>query len=92
MSEGPIDVTHEILVRIQQGITDARREMLEFRHEMVEFKQASERRLGHIETVLRKQRRESAGMLVLMQAAAGDFDARVSLIEERLAALEPERG
>ncbi|WP_283805779.1 hypothetical protein [Bradyrhizobium sp. STM 3809] len=38
--------------------------------------------------MIRKQRRDSAGMLVMMRAAASDFDERVSAVEERMAALE----
>ncbi|MGL4439073.1 MAG: hypothetical protein ACRCUE_07370 [Bosea sp. (in: a-proteobacteria)] len=45
-------------------------------------------RLERIEEINRKQRRDSAGMLVMMRATAGDFDERVSEVEERLVALE----
>jgi hypothetical protein len=45
-------------------------------------------RLERIEEINRKQRRDSAGMLVMMRATAGDFDERVSEVEERLAVLE----
>jgi hypothetical protein len=41
-----------------------------------------------VEDINRKQRRDSAGMLVMMRATAGDFDERVSEVEERLAVLE----
>ncbi|HRK23825.1 MAG TPA: hypothetical protein PLQ11_02615 [Beijerinckiaceae bacterium] len=45
-------------------------------------------RLDRIEEVARKQRRDSAGMLVMMRATAGDFDERVTDVEERVLALE----
>jgi hypothetical protein len=45
-------------------------------------------RLERIESLVRKQRREGAGMLVMMRATVGDFDERVGDIEERGAALE----
>jgi hypothetical protein len=48
-------------------------------------------RLDRIEDISRKHRRDSAGTLVMMRATAGDFDARVSEIEERVATLEGER-
>jgi hypothetical protein len=48
-------------------------------------------RLDRIENISRKHRRDSAGTLVMMRATAGDFDARVSEIEERVATLEGER-
>jgi uncharacterized small protein (DUF1192 family) len=46
------------------------------------------RRFDRLEASLRKDRRNSAGMLVMMRATAGDFDERVTEIEERVAALE----
>jgi glycine cleavage system pyridoxal-binding protein P len=48
-------------------------------------------RLDRIEDISRKHRRDSAGTLVMMRATAGDFDARVSEIEERIATLEGDR-
>ena len=45
-------------------------------------------RFDQLETALRRDRRNVAGMLVMMRATAGDFDERVSEIEERVAALE----
>jgi len=45
-------------------------------------------RFDHLEAALRKDRRNVAGMLVMMRATAGDFDERVTEIEERVAALE----
>ena len=41
-----------------------------------------------MESLIRKQRRDAAGMLVMMRATASDFDERVSEVEERIAALE----
>jgi hypothetical protein len=46
---------------------------------------------GH-ETGMREDRRDAAGMLVMMRATAGDFDARVSEVEESVAALESRTG
>jgi hypothetical protein len=45
-------------------------------------------RLERIENLVRKQRREGAGMLVMMRATVSDFDGRVGDVEERLAVLE----
>jgi hypothetical protein len=45
-------------------------------------------RLERIESLVRKQRREGAGMLVMMRATVSDFDERVGDVEERLAVLE----
>lgn len=52
------------------------------------FRRSVEERLDRVEDINRKQRRDSAGMLVRMRASAGDFDERVSEVEERLAVLE----
>jgi hypothetical protein len=45
-------------------------------------------RLQRIENLVRKQRREGAGMLVMMRATVSNFDERVGDVEERLAAVE----
>jgi hypothetical protein len=45
-------------------------------------------RLERIENLVRKQRREGAGMLVMMRATVSDFDERVGDVEERLAIVE----
>ena len=49
---------------------------------------AQAKRLERIENLVRKQRREGAGMLVMMRATVSDFDERVGDVEERLAVLE----
>ncbi|MDB5656380.1 MAG: hypothetical protein JWQ94_3993 [Tardiphaga sp.] len=45
-------------------------------------------RLGRVEDIARKHRRDSVGMLLMMRATAGDFDQRVREVEERVAAME----
>lgn len=47
-----------------------------------------ETRMAGLEMVVRKQRRDNAGMLVMMKATAGDFDERVTMMEERMDTLE----
>lgn len=59
--------------------------------DIAEFRESVEMRLDRLDDISRKHRRDSAGTLVMMRATAGDFDARVSEIEERVAALEGER-
>jgi hypothetical protein len=56
--------------------------------EMAALRTSVELRFDRIEEINRKQRRDSAGMLVMMRATAGDFDERVAEVEERGAALE----
>ena len=50
-----------------------------------------ETRMEGLETVVRKQRRDNAGMLVMMKATAGDFDERVTMMEERMDAFDAQR-
>ncbi|WP_316225844.1 hypothetical protein [Bradyrhizobium sp. SZCCHNS3052] len=85
MADTPIDAVHSILIKIQESIVALR---AEFRSELGSFRQSTETRFDSLETLIRKQRRDSAGMLVMMRAAASDFDERVSAVEERIAALE----
>ena len=74
MSANIEPVTHEILKSIQASIAELRVEM----------------RAGfdEIRAQTLKERRNSAGTLVMMRATAGDFDTRVKSLEDRVAALE----
>ncbi|ABQ38814.1 MULTISPECIES: hypothetical protein [Bradyrhizobium] len=81
MAEAPTDAVLPILVKIQEGIAALRAEVGQFRQD----DRAEHERM---ESLIRKQRRDAAGMLVMMRATASDFDERVSEVEERIAALE----
>ncbi|MBR1139876.1 MAG: hypothetical protein E6614_37390 [Bradyrhizobium sp.] len=81
MAEAPTDAVRPILVKIQEGIAALRAEVGQFRQD----DRAEHERM---ESLIRKQRRDAAGMLVMMRATASDFDERVSEVEERIAALE----
>ena len=59
---------------------------------IAEFRESVEHRLDRLEAVSRKQRRDSAGMLVMMRATAGDFEERVTEVEQRVLALESGAG
>jgi hypothetical protein len=74
MANEPINITTDILIAIREDISL--------------FRQSVEQRLDRLEEISRKQRRDAAGMLVMMRATAGDFDERVTEVEERVAALE----
>ena len=74
MSGSVKDATLQILTKIQDDVAV--------------FRRSVEERLDRVEDINRKQRRDSAGMLVMMRATAGDFDERVSEVEERLAVLD----
>ena len=74
MTDNVDDATLQILTKLQDDVAA--------------FRRSVEERLDRVEDINRKQRRDSAGMLVMMRATAGDFDERVSEVEERLAVLE----
>ena len=74
----------EILKSIQGSIVD-------LRAEVVELRATQDRRMEAMELVMRKQRRDMAGMLVVMKAAAGVFEERVSNLETRVTVLEQDR-
>jgi hypothetical protein len=74
MVEAPTDAVPQILMKIQDSISTLRLDLTG--------------RLERIETLVRKQRREGAAMLVIMRATVSDFDERVTEVVERVAALE----
>jgi uncharacterized protein YicC (UPF0701 family) len=74
MADTLTDAVPQILIKIQDSISTLRSDLTG--------------RLERIETLVRKQRREGAAMLVMMRATVSDFDERVSDVEERVAALE----
>ena len=74
----------ENLKSIQGSIVD-------LRAEVVELRRTQNRRMEAMELVMRNQRRDMAGMLVVMKAAAGVFEERVSNLETRVTVLEQDR-
>jgi uncharacterized protein YicC (UPF0701 family) len=74
MADTLTDAVPQILIKIQDSISTLRSDLTG--------------RLERIESLVRKQRREGAAMLVMMRATVSDFDERVSDVEERLTALE----
>ncbi len=63
-----------ILRKIQEDIAD--------------FRRSTDSRLAVLEDLVRKQRRDTAGLLVMAKAVTGDFAEQVALIEDRVAKLE----
>jgi hypothetical protein len=85
MGDNVENATIGILTGIQASLAQLRSETTVFRAETLA-------RFDGLETGLRKDRRNAAGMLVMMRATAGDFDARVSEVGERVSALESRTG
>jgi uncharacterized protein YukE len=77
VAENVQNVTLEILKNIQSGITEI--------HGRLDRLDA---RIEEVATGMRKDRRNVAGILVMMRATAGEFDERISEVEERMARLE----
>ena len=71
----------EILKKIQGDLAA-------FRSETDQRFQRVDDRFQRIEDGQRKQRRDIAAMLVMARGVVGDFDERVTKIEDRVAALE----
>ncbi len=63
----------EILKRIQADVSDVKVRLT-----------SVEERLTSVEKIVRRSRRDYAGMLVMMHATAGEFDERVSELESRM--------
>jgi hypothetical protein len=77
MSEKSDNLVLEILKKIQGQLSE-----LTTHHGRVET------RLELLEDLVRKQRRDTAGLLVMAKSVTGDFAEQVTAIEERVAALE----
>ena len=68
----------EILKRIQLDVSEVKTDMSGLKTEVAELKG----RVGSLETLVRKQGRDSAAMLVMMRGTVGVFDERLKDIEE----------
>lgn len=81
MSENVQTAMYEIMKKIQADVASFRAEVNErFAHVEVRFE--------GLDALVRKQRRDTAGLLVMAKAVTGDFAEQVAAIEERVAALE----
>ncbi|RXT46466.1 hypothetical protein B6S44_27080 [Bosea sp. Tri-44] len=74
MSENVQTAMFEILKRLQSDFASFRSETSE--------------RFERLEDLVRKQRRDTAGLLVMAKAVTGDFAEQVAAIEERARVLE----
>ena len=81
MSENVESVTHEILKSIQESI-------LRLEKRVVDSENKLGKKIDELTATMVKFKRDMAGTIVIMRATAGDFDQRVSQIEERMDALE----
>jgi hypothetical protein len=85
MSDNVQTAMFDILKKMQAENADFRKSVEQ------QFAQVAER-FDRLEEINRKQRRDSAGMLVMMRATAGDFDQRINDVVTRMDAMEARRG
>lgn len=88
MAETVENAMLEILKKIQEEGAATRRELTAFREDMNSFRNETNSRLGALETSVRKQRRDIAGILVIGKALAGHLNERVTDVERRVTRLE----
>jgi hypothetical protein len=81
MVETPTDAVPQILIKIQDSISA-------LRAEVGDFKRDNEAQHERIEGLIRKQRRDSAAMMIIMRSTVSDFDERVNEVMERVTVLE----
>ncbi len=62
--------------------------LLRFAGRPINVSSKVESRLERVETLVRKQRRDGAAMLVMMRSAAGDFEERLAAVEQQIALLD----
>ena len=84
MADDVISALPQILMKIQDDIASFRKSF-EARLDIVDA------RLDRLEDIAKKQRRDSAGMLVMMRATVSDYEVRVSDLESRMTAVEARR-
>ena len=78
MSENVQTAMHEILKRIQA--------------DMSSFRTETNERFAILEDLVRKQRRDTAGLLVMAKSVTGTFAEELAAIEERVKVLEARGG
>ena len=87
MSDNVENVILPILIKIQEDIS-AFEKTVGLRFDGMEAQFIG--RFDRIDEIIGKQRRDTAGLLVMMKGTAGDFDGRVTRLERRVAELESE--
>ena len=81
MTEAPTDLILPILMKLQEEVATIRKDTVAIRKDMSEG-------FANVDAQFRKQRRDMAGMLVMMKSTAGHFEERVTSLENRVSVLE----
>ena len=77
MSENVQSVMLDILKRIQADVSDLKTDVAELKTDVGDLKQ----RVIRLEDLAKKQRRDSAAMLVMMRGTVGVFTERMDALE-----------
>jgi hypothetical protein len=88
MSDNVENAVFDILKKIQGDLSAIRADLVEFRRDNSAEHERMDAHIGGVETIVRKQQRDGAGMLVMTRAVAGDFEERVTDLEQRVTKLE----
>jgi hypothetical protein len=81
MADESTNAVPQILIKIQDSIST-------LRSEVGQFKRDNEIQHERMESLIRKEQRNVAAMMIIMRATVSDFDERVNEIVERVTALE----
>lgn len=85
MSDNLKDAVPQILMKIQEDLA-AFRQSVEQRFDQIEA------RIAQMDEVMRKQRRDTAGLLVMAKALSGEFAEELAEVEARVEKLEAQPG
>lgn len=85
MSDNLKDAVPQILMKIQEDLA-AFRQSVEQRFDRIEA------RIAQMDEVMRKQRRDTAGLLVMAKALSGEFAEELAAVEARVEKLEAQPG
>lgn len=85
MSDNLKDAVPQILMKIQEDLA-AFRQSVEQRFDQIEA------RIAQMDEVMRKQRRDTAGLLVMAKALSGEFAEELAAVEARVEKLEAQPG
>ena len=84
MSDNVQTAMFEILKSVQTNIGDLKSQVDGLNSRFANLEQGQ----AELKELARKQRRDVAGIMVMMKSVAGDFDERVSALERRMTAQE----
>lgn len=84
MSDNVEDAVPQILQAIQRQIAELGSRV---DRQIADLRNTMEARFSQVDDVLRKQRRGTAGLLVMAKSLSGNFAEEVAVIEERVSAL-----